>query len=125
MRDTGTLGTEVAAALAAELGLQVFSSEIAAGNIADRVGVPQSTVQRYVDGSASWFERWQIDKRKLSLHTYEEILLLARQGNVLIRGWGAAALFRNVPQVISVRVCAPMKFRQQVMMKRLAGTHVD
>jgi hypothetical protein len=38
---------------------------------------------------------------------------------VLIRGWGAAALFREIPQVISVRVCAPMAFRERVMKERL------
>jgi cytidylate kinase len=74
---------------------------------------------------ASLFERWQIDTRKLSRYTSEEILRLAQQGNVLIRGWGAAALFRDVPQVISVRVCAPMAFREHVMMERLSVRDAD
>lgn len=34
------------------------------------------------------------------------------------KGWGAATLLRDVPQVISVRVCAPMDFRVHVMMER-------
>jgi hypothetical protein len=38
---------------------------------------------------------------------------------VLIRGWGAATLLRDMPQVISLRVCAPMDFRVRVMMGRL------
>jgi hypothetical protein len=44
---------------------------------------------------------------------------------VLIRGWGAAALFRDVPQVISVRVCAPMAFRERVMMERFGIKDAD
>jgi cytidylate kinase len=55
----------------------------------------------------------------------EEILGLAQRGNVLIKGWGAATLLREVPQVISVRVCAPMEFRVHVMMERLGREDAD
>jgi cytidylate kinase len=71
--------------------------------------------------SASLVERWQIDRRKLVHYTAEEILSLAQQGNVLIKGWGAATLLRDLPQVISVRVCAPMDFRVRVLMGRLGS----
>jgi cytidylate kinase len=71
-------------------------------------------VLRYVNGSATLLERWQIDRRRL-----EEILRFAQQGNVLIKGWGAATLLRDLPGVISVRVCAPMEFRVRVLMNRL------
>jgi cytidylate kinase len=118
-REIGSGGSDVAAALANELGLSIINSEIIANSLAGRLGVEESTVQRYLAGSASLFERWQIDKRKLSRYTSEEIVQLAQQGNVLIRGWGAAALFRDVPQVISVRVCAPMASRVRIMMERL------
>ena len=64
-------------------------------------------------------ERWQIDKRKLSRYTAQEILEFAQEGNIVIRGWGATALLRDVPNVIRIRVCAPMAFRERVMMDRL------
>ena len=38
---------------------------------------------------------------------------------MLIKGWGVATLLRDLPQVISVRVCAPMAFRVRVLMERL------
>jgi hypothetical protein len=44
---------------------------------------------------------------------------------VLIRCWGAAALFRDVPQIISLRVCAPMALRARVMMDRLGVEDAD
>jgi hypothetical protein len=69
-------------------------------------GVAESAVTRYLDGSASMLERWQIDRRKLFHYAAEEILGLAQRGNVLIKGWGAATLLREVPQVISV-ACVP------------------
>jgi len=107
------------------LGLKIIHSEIVANNVAERLGVEEGTVLRYVDGSASLFERWVIDKRKLSRYTTEEILSIAQQGSVLIRGWGAATLLREMPHVISVRVCASMNFRIRVMMERLRSNDAD
>jgi cytidylate kinase len=124
-REIGSLGTDVADGLANRLGLKIIHSEIAANNIAERLGVEERALLRYIDGSASFFERWLINRKKLSRYTSEEILGLAQQGNVLIRGWGAATLLRDMPQVISVRVCAPMSFRVQVMMRRLGVKDTD
>ncbi len=118
-REIGSLGTEVAAGVAKRLGLEIVRSEIAANNVARRLGVAESVVTRYLDGSASLVERWQINRRKLFHYAAEEILDFAQRGNVLIKGWGAATLLRDMPQVISARVCAPMEFRVRVMMERL------
>ena len=117
-REIGSLGTEVAARVAKRLGLEVVRSEVAANNVARRLGVAESAVSRYLDGSASLLERWQVDRRKLFHYASEEILSLAQRGNVLIKGWGATTMLRDVPQVINVRVCAPMEFRVRVMMER-------
>jgi cytidylate kinase len=124
-REIGSLGSDVAAGLANRLGLKIIHSEIVVSNIAERLGVQESALLRYVDGSASILERWLINRKKLSRYTSEEILGLAQEGNVLIRGWGAATLLRDMPQVISVRVCAPMGFRVQVMMERLGVRDAD
>lgn len=118
-REIGSLGTDVAAGVAKELNLKIVHSEIVSNQVAERLGVEESAVQRYVDGSASLLERWLINRRKLSHYTSEEILRLAQAGNVLIRGWGAATLLRDMPQVISVRVCASMAFRIRVMMQKM------
>src|SRR3984893_15085160 len=120
-RQLGCLGTEVASGIAGRLGLKIIHSEIVANNVAERLGVGEKAVLRYVEGSASLFERWAINKRKLSRYTTEEILSIAQQGSVLIRGWGAATLLRDMPHVISVRVCASMNFRIGVMMERLGS----
>jgi cytidylate kinase len=117
-RQLGCLGTEVANGIARRLRLQIIHSEIVANNVAERLGVEESTVLRYVDGSAALFERLAINKRKFCRYTAEEILRIAQQGGVLIRGWGAATLLRDMPHVISVRVCASMNFRVRVMMER-------
>jgi cytidylate kinase len=124
-RQRGCLGTEVANGVAERLGLKIVHSEIVASNVGERLGVGEGAVLRYVDGSASLFERWSINKRKLSRYTTEEILSIAQQGSVLIRGWGAATLLRDMPHVISVRVCASMNFRVRVMMERLGSKDAE
>jgi len=119
-REIGSHGSEVAAGVAATLGLEIINSEIVVPDVAGSLGVEQSAVQRYLEGKASLFDRWQIDARNLSRYTLDQILNLALKDNVLIRGWGAAALFQGIRGVICVRVCAPMNFRVQVIMERLS-----
>jgi len=118
-RELGSLGAEVAAGVAKALNLKVIHSEIVANQVAGRLGIEEGAVRRYVDGKASIVERWLINRRKLSRYTCEEMLRLAQQDNVLIRGWGAATLLRDMPHVISVRVCASIDFRVRVMMDKL------
>src|ERR1035438_1213098 len=99
-REIGSHGSEVAAGVAAALGLEIINSEIVVPHVAETLGVEQSAVQRYLNGKASFFDRWQIDTRKLSQHTLDQILNLALKDNVLIRGWGAAALFQDRKSVV-------------------------
>jgi hypothetical protein len=101
-REIGSFGLDVAAGLAARLGLEIIQSDIVANRIAKRLGVDESAVLRYVNGSASLLERWQIDRRRLFHYAAEEILRLAQQGNVLIKGWGVATLLRDLPGVSAV-----------------------
>lgn len=118
-REMGTLGKDVAQGVADALDLKVVHSELVEQDLATRLGVEGSAVHRYLEGSPTLLERWKIDKTKLSQYTAEEILELARHGNVVIRGWGAVAVLRAVPHVLRVRVCAPMPFRERVIMQRL------
>ena len=118
-REMATLGKDVTAGLVERLGLNVVHHELVEHEIAGRAGLPESEVHRYLEGEASLLERWRIDRKRMSRYTAQEILELAVKGNVLIRGWGATYLLRNVPHVVCVRICAPMPFRARVLMKRL------
>ena len=118
-REMGTLGKDVAHGLAEALDLRIVHHELVEQDLAERLGVQESAVHHYLEGSASLLERWKIDKQKLSRYTAQEILGFAQEGNIVIRGWGATALLRDVPNVIRIRVCAPMAFRERVMMERL------
>ncbi len=123
-REIGSFGMDVAAGLAATLRLKIIQSDTVANCIADRLGVNESAVLHYVNGSASLRERWQIDRRRLFHYAAEEILRIAQQGNVLVKGWGVATLLRDLAGVISVRVCAPLDFRVRVLMDRLGTKDV-
>jgi len=118
-REMATLGKDVAAGLADRLGLTVVHHELVEQGIAERSGMPESEVHRFLEGEASLLERWKVDRKRLSRYTAQEILQLAVRGNVLIRGWGATYLLRSVPHVICIRICAPMDFRERVLMQRL------
>lgn len=119
-REMATLGKDVALGLAERLGLELIHHELVEHDIAERVGMRDSEVHRYLEGEASLLERWRIDQKKLSRYTAQEILELAAKGNVLIRGWGATYLLRSVPHVLCVRICAPMPFRARTLMKRMS-----
>lgn len=123
-REMATLGKDVAAGLAEKLGLNVVHHELVEHDVAERAGMRESEVHRFLEGEASLFERWKIDSKRLSRYTAEEVLELALKGNILIRGWGASYLLRSVPHVICVRICAPMPFREQVLMQRLGTSDV-
>ncbi len=119
-REMGTRGKDVAARLADELGIEIVHHELVERHLADRLQLKESAVHRFLEGEASLWERWQIDSKRLSRFSSEEILELAMNGNVLIRGWGAAQLLRGVSHVLCVRICAPMSARVEEMKRRLA-----
>lgn len=118
-RELGALGSEVAARVAGELGLEVVHDELVERNLAERLQLDESLLRRFLEGEVSLWERWKIDRRRVSQFTQAEILTLAQKGNVLIRGWGAAQLLRDVGHVICVRICAPMTFRTATIRRRL------
>lgn len=119
-REMGTLGREVAAGLSERLNINVVHHELVEHDIAERAGMRESEVHRFLEGEAKLMERWRIDAKRMSRYTAHEILELAAKGNVLIRGWGATYLLRDVPHIVCVRICAPLQFRARVLMKRLA-----
>ncbi len=117
-REMGSLGKDVALGISQDLGLSLVQHELV-GHVAEKMHVRESSVNRFLEGKASLFERWDINEQELSLYTTEEILDIAANGNVLIRGWGAAYVLRRVSHVACIRVCAPEKLRARNLMQRI------
>lgn len=119
-REMGTLGKDVAAGLSDALDVPVIYNEIV-DHLADRMRVRKSHVIRLLDGKAGLLERLAADKTSLFVHSADEVIAMALQGNgAIIRGWGASHLLRAVPHVVCVRVCAPLELRKRRMMERLS-----
>jgi len=124
-REMGSLGKDVAAGLAQELGLPVVNHEII-DSLADKMRLRKSHVIRLLDGHAGILERLTADDTSLSIYTEAELCSLAMRGKgAVIRGWGATHLFRRVPHVVRVRVCAPQALRKKRMMERLRTQDED
>jgi len=119
-REMGSLGTDVAAGVAARSNRKVGYHEIIEP-IASKMRLRKSHVERFLDGRAGLWEKLTTDKTSLSIFTADETLRFLRDGSTgVIRGWGAVHLLRNIPHVVRVRVCAPLETRVSRMMERLA-----
>ena len=118
-REMATRGKDVAQGLAERLGLAIVHHEVVEHDVANLSGLSESEVHRFLEGQSFLMERLRIDPARVSRYTAHEILELAAKGNVIIRGWGASYLLRSVPHVVSVRICAPMEYREQTLMERL------
>jgi len=117
-QEIGTRGRDVAQGVAQALGIVLVSHDLA-DRLADRMHVKKSLVQRLREGKASLFERLSTSSTEISAHTAEEVLRLAREGDVLIRGWGSTMVLRPISHVPCVRVCAPLEVRVRTLMERL------
>lgn len=119
-REMATRGRDVAAGLAERLQLKIVHHEVVERDVARLAGLSDSEVHRLLEGEASLLDRWTIDWERLSHSTTYEVLEHAAKGNVLIRGWGASYILRQVPHVVGVRICAPPEFRETLLMERLS-----
>ncbi len=118
-REMGSLGKDVATALAERLNKQVVHHEII-DHLASKMRLRKSHVIRFLEGKSGILERLTTDKTSLSIYTADETFALAESGKVaVIRGWGATHLLRPVSHVLSIRICAPFAVRVKRMMERL------
>ena len=117
-REIGTRGMDVAVGLGERLQLDVINDELIEHDVAMLAGMPEQSVHRIFDGTATLLDRWRMDNQRLSYSTAEKLYQLAYKGNVVLRGWGAPYLLRDMPHVMCVRVCAPSRVREQVLVER-------
>jgi cytidylate kinase len=118
-REMGSLGKDVAAGVAARANRKVVYHEII-DQLANKMRLRKSHVERYLDGRSGIWEKLTIDKTSMSIFTADETFRILRDDSTaVIRGWGAAHLLKSIPHVIRVRVCAPLETRIARMMERL------
>lgn len=117
-QEMGSLGKDVAQALAEELGLAQVTHEVV-DHVAEKMHTRKSLIRRVMEGKAGMLDRMSTNSRSVSTYVAEEVFELAARGNTVIRGWGATYLLRAIPHIPCIRVCASMENRVQWMMKRL------
>ncbi len=118
-REMGSFGKDVAKGLAEALGLKVQHHELI-DHLANRARVRKSHVISFLEGTQGMLQRLTVDQVKLRVLTADEILSLAESGEGLIlRGWGATSLLKEVPHAVRVCVSASRRERVKRMMARL------
>ena len=121
--EMGSLATDVADHLAADLGLALMRHEVI-DNVSTRMHVPTSLINRLREGKAGTLERLRADKASLAVYMTEEVLEVAARGNVVLRGWGATCLLRTVPHVVCVRVTRPFAQRVAWLREQLGADDI-
>src|SRR5690349_12820331 len=122
-REIGSLGKDVAEGVAEALGLKIQHHEII-DHLANRARLRKSHVISFLDGTQGFFERLTVDQVKLRVLTADEIVSAAESSpGVILRGWGATSLLKDVPHAVRVCVSASRRERVKRMMKRLAMEH--
>jgi len=118
-REMGSLGKDVAVGLEKALGTRIRHHEII-DHLANRARLRKSHVVSFIEGKQGLFERLTVDQARLQILTADEILSLAESGEPLIlRGWGATSLLKDVPHAVRVCVSASRRMRVRRMMQRL------
>ena len=120
----GSLAEDVALQLARELGIDTLQHEVAQ-QVADKMHVSKSLINRLRSGKAGPIERLRADRQAIAVYTAREVLDAAAKGNVVIRGWGATLLLHPVPHVPCVRILRPFEKRVQWLMQQLDTDDAD
>ena len=124
-REMGSLGKDVAKGLEEALGLKVRHHEII-DHLASRARIRKSHVVSFLEGTQGLLERLTVDQLSLRVLTADEIVSLAASGEGLIlRGWGATSLLKEVPHAVRICVTASKRVRVQRMMERLESDDVN
>ena len=118
-REMGSLGKDVAEGLEQVLGMKVRYHEMI-DHLSNRARIRKSHVISFLEGKQGLLERLTTDQLTLRILTADEILSIAESGEpVILRGWGASSLLKEVPHAVRVCVSASRRTRVKRMMERL------
>jgi hypothetical protein len=103
-QDSGVHGPKIAAGIAAGLGLELVSQEELGHLVAARMHIKQETLQRLVDARPALFARWLGERRRLAWCTADEIVNLARHGDVVVESWNSVGSLCGIRHGIRVHI---------------------
>ncbi len=118
-REIGSLGKDVAQGLEQALGMKICHHEII-DHLASRTRLRKSHVISFLEGRQGLIERLTTDQVSMRVLTADEIVSMAEGGEpVILRGWGATSLLKDVPHAVRICVSASRRTRVKRMMERL------
>ena len=109
-RELGSLGTEIARAVAEKLNYEYIDKEKIAQALAN-LGLSALTVEKFDEKKPPFWDSMQIQRKKFSHLLQAVITDFAKNGNVVIVGRGGQVILRGLPGVLHVRVMAPFEGR--------------
>jgi cytidylate kinase len=116
-REAGSLGTEIAQAVAQKLHYEYLDKEKIERALVDR-GVPVPEVERFDEKKPPFWVSWQIQSRRFLHAVQAAVYDFARRGNTVIVGRGGQVLLRDIPGAGHLRFTAPFPTRVARVMAR-------
>jgi len=108
-QDLGVRGPQIAASIAADLGLDLVSQEQLGQLVAARMRIKLETLRRLIEARPPLFTRWLGERRRLAFYTAEEVARLAQQGDVVIESWKPMATLGGIAHGIRVHIGEPRR----------------
>jgi cytidylate kinase len=109
-RQLGSLGTEIAQGVAEKLTYEYIDKKKVTEALSP-YGLLAPDVEKFDERKPSFWDSFQIQKKKF-LHSLEAVIYdFARKGNVVIVGRGGQVLLKDLPGVLHVRIIAPFEIR--------------
>ncbi|HEU0059654.1 MAG TPA: hypothetical protein VFR19_07245 [Hyphomicrobiaceae bacterium] len=103
-QDSGVHGPKIAASIAAGLGLDLVSQQELGHLVAARMQIKEEALQRLVDERPPLFARWLGERRRLAWCTADEIINLARHGDMVVESWNSVGSLCGIRHGIRVHV---------------------
>jgi len=113
-RKVGSLGTEIAQAVASRLQYDYLDKEKIEKALMDR-GLPLPEVEKFDEKKPPFWVSWQIQSRRF-LHVIQAVIYnFARRGDIVIVGRGGQILLRDLPGILHLRIVAPFSTRVRII----------
>jgi len=116
-RQLGSFGDEIAKTVADKLNYDYIDKLEIAEALAN-YGLRVHEIEKFDEKGLSFWESFSQQKKKFLYLIKAVVSNFAKKGNVVIYGWGAQVLLKDVPGVLRVRITAPCEGRMRRLVEQ-------
>jgi len=116
-RQLGSLGTEIAQAVAVRLNYQYVDKEKIGKALVD-CGLPKIEIEKLDEKNPPFWDSWLIDRKRFFHYIQMVVFDFAQKNNVVIVGRGGQILLKDLPGVLNVRIMSPIDVRVRRIMEK-------